>query len=259
MGMIVLIKKERLLVNMKTRKILFLGTYIIYFLLTLINNLILSKEYVFAIDNIWHKSIQTTIFVFFSLLLLFLEGIAMHRLKSIRTLNHVLVLALTYVHLYLKVNWIVITMLQLVLMLILFFSVLYTEYDDEIDEEKRIIAFNYMISNLIIVQLFFFSVVKTNLMYFPLIVITLYYCFIKTFQLKYILNQQLSKGAIVKQYIVLLVPIIGWFGSTYHVTDTNVEYVFYIFPIIITFVLMYFSLAGNRKLYLKSIKRFENG
>lgn len=243
---------------MKIRKILFIGTYINYFLLAFINNLIISKTYEFLINNIWMKSIQTTIFIFFSLALLIVEAVTMHKLKSVRTIIHIVIIILAFVHLYISINWMVITMIHLILMMMLLLGILATKYEDEVDVNKRVIAFNYTMSNLVVIQLCMFSVIKTNLMYIPLIIIILYYYFIKTIQLKKLIGQRLSNISIVTQYIAVILPIIGWYSSTYTISNSKVIYDFYIFPILFLVFIMYFSVVINRKLYFKSIGEFRD-
>ncbi|CCV63666.1 hypothetical protein BN85400890 [Alteracholeplasma palmae J233] len=241
---------------MKIRKNLLIVTYLTYFLLGFVTTMITSNKYNNLVDNIWLKSIQVTICLMFALTLLVSEGIAMHRIKSIRTMLHILLIFTISINLIFKINWIVISVIQMCLMLLLFFSLIYTKYEDKEDELKRIITNTYIMSNVMLIVITIFSIIKTETIYISLIILVIYIISIKIIELKFFGNK-LTILELLFYFLIVLIPVMGWISSSYIMGSQNIEYSFFALPLIASVTLLCFGVAINKKMYHLMIQKNE--
>lgn len=158
------------------KKTLVFLTYLSYIYTAVISTLLIHNNHINIDVNNVNGLVILTCFSTYVVLIAIIEGIAIYKIKSRRMFLHILVILISFL-LYFNINieYVYLLIVQIFLIIMLFLIPFFAKYKDQIDESKRVLAYRYMFSQLIVFYLSIFFIFKfSHIIYYMCILLPFY-------------------------------------------------------------------------------------
>ena len=234
-----------------TKKTLVLLTYITYIYTAVISALLIHPNNVNVdISNI-NGLVVLVCFSSYVVYIAVIEGIAIYKIKSRRMILHFLVILISFLlYFNTRIGYIYLLTAQLFFILILFLVPFFAKYENRVDENKRVLAYRYMYSQLTVVYISMFSIIKFSYIILYMWIILVIYLII-----------QYSFSNIryfIKTFMFLLILVAtGWLSSKVSIQNLDTVFSFDLIFVLINIIVLYISMSNHKKLYQNEIKQFD--
>lgn len=233
------------------KKILVILMYVSYIYLSIVSTLLIHESNIINDENNTGGMILLIFFTMYVIWQAIVEAIGLYRTKSYRMIIYFFVILISYlIYFSPDIKYIYLLVLQVILVITLFLNPFFAVYENQTDENKRVLAYKYMYSQFIVFYFYIAIISKfQGLVLYLWITVFIYLIF----QYSYKNVQYFIKTT----FLIVLLLVLAWLSSNVIIQNGSRVYSFDLIFIILNFVVLYVLMSIHRKFFLFEIKKFE--
>jgi hypothetical protein len=217
-----------------------------------------STNFLLQADNLVNKSIHTALLSSVVLLFIFAESYAIGQLLTFRNILFLVILASPWIYYLVDVPPIIPIIIVSIIEFLLYIFLSKHVFTNAIEEEKRMVVYQYIYNNVLIMLIVLFAIMKVDWLWISLTILLLQYTLFKIAQIVHIKHIKYNWVRVSIMLLPIIILPIAWYSSEIITDDLNMMYSFKVFPILIAFVLVSLCISASRKTYLETIEKYKD-